>query len=228
MAVLHVIATPIGNLDDITIRAVRLLKEADIVACEDTRRAAILLTRYGIRKKLLRYDDHVHPKAAREIMDALRAGQNVALVTDAGTPGISDPGNRLVADVVRENYGVVGVPGPCSVTMLLSIAGFSGEGFVFLGFFPRKEGAFRRLLREAFGLGRTIVGFESPFRIQKTLALIEEEVPGVPLVVGRELTKKFEEIFRGQARDVRKRLEKSTAKGEFILAIGPKKTKKNE
>ncbi|MFN0118573.1 MAG: 16S rRNA (cytidine(1402)-2'-O)-methyltransferase [Elusimicrobiota bacterium] len=218
---LFVVATPIGNLDDLTRRAEATLKLVDFIACEDTRRTEKLLHHLGISKPLLRYDEHSHGTSSKIIIDRLKLGQKGALVTDAGTPAISDPGSRLIEALVKENISVVPIPGVSSVVTLLSVSGLTSEGFVFLGFLPRKPGPAKRLLQEAFGLGKNTVIFESPFRVEKTLTLIEECVPTARVVLGRELTKLFEEYMRGSPSEVKNKWTHGQQKGEVVLVIHP-------
>jgi 16S rRNA (cytidine1402-2'-O)-methyltransferase len=219
--VLYVVATPIGNLKDITIRAVDTLQAVDVVACEDTRRTEALMRHLHIRKRLLRYDEHTHAVSGREIEALLTAGKSVALVSDAGTPAIADPGSRLVADLVARGHRVVPIPGACAVAAALSGSGVSADQFVFLGFLPRRAGRARRVLQEALGLGRTVVLFESPFRVQDTLAAIDHVSPGVSVVVARELTKVHEEFLRGRIDTVTQELEKRPTKGEVVIIVDP-------
>lgn len=217
---LSVIATPIGNLGDLTTRALENLKSVDIIACEDTRRTETLLRHFGFHKDLWRYDEHSHEKSSRKIIEALRAGKNVALVTDAGTPGISDPGARLVKEVVKEGFSVLPLPGPSSVAAALSAAGLPGEGYVFLGFLPRKKGPAGRILQEALGLGRNLVFFESPFRVVETMEWLSDICPDHPAVVARELTKMHEEFIRGSVADVCREIKQNPRKGEFVVIVG--------
>jgi 16S rRNA (cytidine1402-2'-O)-methyltransferase len=199
------------------LRAVETLKNADIVACEDTRRTERLLSHLGFRKPLFRYDEHTHERASRQIIDALRAARKVALVTDAGTPAISDPGARLVQSVVQAGFGVVPIPGASAVTAALSASGWGGDGFVFLGFLPRKKGPAGRVLREGLGLGKTVVLFESPFRTAATLALLAEFEHPLDVIVGRELTKIHEEFLRGSVVEVQEQLKRRPEKGEVVI-----------
>jgi 16S rRNA (cytidine1402-2'-O)-methyltransferase len=218
--ILYLVATPIGNLGDITLRAIETLKNADLIACEDTRRTEKLLASLGLHKSLTRYDEHTHAPAARKLIEKMNQGQSVALVTDAGTPGISDPGNRLVHEAVSAGLKVVPIPGPSSVATAVSASGFSEGGFTFLGFLPRRPGRARRELQESIGLGRTVVVFESPFRVDQTLNLIEELAPAAPVVVARELTKIHEEFLRGTAHHVREEMKTRPQKGECVILIG--------
>ena len=216
---LFVVATPIGNLGDITVRAGETLKSVDVVACEDTRRTEKLLSHLGFRKPMHRYDEHTHPFSSKKIIEMLKSGKSVALVTDAGTPAISDPGSRLVAEVVDAQIKVVPIPGASSVTTALSASGFSGDGFVFLGFLSRKDGPARRELQAALGLSKNLVLFESPFRVADTLQLIHEIAPEQQVIVARELTKLHEEFLRGNAAEVQEQLRSRPEKGEVVLII---------
>ncbi len=214
-------ATPIGHLADITLRAIDTLKTVSLVACEDTRRTNILLHHLNIQKPLMRYDEHTHEQGCRRIIDVLGMGQSVALVTDAGTPTISDPGRRLVEEVIKKGQNVVPIPGPSALLAGLCASGLSGEGFIFLGFLPRKAGPAGRLLREALGLGKNVVIFESPFRVHATLSVIAGIGPDLHVVVARELTKIHEEFIRGSARDVTGRMDGKVVKGEVVIMIAP-------
>jgi 16S rRNA (cytidine1402-2'-O)-methyltransferase len=220
-AVLYIVATPIGNLGDITLRAIETLKSADIVACEDTRQSGKLLAHLGFSKPLVRYDEHTHELASRKILAHLQAGQNVALVTDAGTPAVSDPGSRLVDVVVAAGFRVIPIPGASAVAAAVSASGFVSDGYVFLGFLPRRAGRARRVLRETMVLGRTVVLFESPFRVEDTLNMVADIEPTARVIVARELTKIYEEFLRGDSRGVIEQLKKRPQKGEVVILIGP-------
>lgn len=216
---LYVVATPIGNLADMTFRAVDVLKNVSLVACEDTRHSLKLLTHFEIKKPLQRYDEHCHGTSFPKIIQALSSGHAVALVTDAGTPTISDPGARLVEEVLKAGFEVIPIPGAASPVAALSATGMGAKGFIFIGFSPRKKGKFKRILQEARGLGRTVVFLESPFRLKGTLQLISEVAPGVEIVVAREMTKIHEEFVRGPVEKVQVSIEKRTIKGEIVLVI---------
>lgn len=220
-AVLYVVATPIGNLSDITLRAIETLKSVDVVACEDTRRTEKLLSHLGFSKPLIRYDEHTHEPGSRRILGFLQAGQSVALVTDAGTPAVSDPGARLVEAVVAAGFAAVPIPGPSSVAAALSVSGFSGDGYVFLGFLPRRPGRARRILQETLLLGRTLLLFESPFRAVNTLEMIAALAPSARVVVAREITKLHEEFLRGAPPGVIEQLKSRPEKGEVVILVGP-------
>lgn len=214
---LFVVATPIGNLEDLSVRAIRILGEVSAIAAEDTRVTARLLTRHGIRKPLLSYRAPVERRGLARVMAALDAG-DVALVSDAGTPTVSDPGQALVTAAWAAGHRVVPIPGPSSVTAALSVAGYSGAGFTFLGYLPRKPGEMRRLLESLRDDPRPAVAFESPFRIGKSLALIAEGLPERSLTITRELTKVHEEVLRGTAGEVMAALG-DRARGEFTVVI---------
>ena len=217
MSKLYVVATPIGNLEDATARAIRILGEVSAIAAEDTRVTARLLARHDIRKPLISYRAPVERRGLPRVMAALDDG-DVALVSDAGTPTISDPGQALVTAAWAAGHTVVPVPGPSSVTAALSIAGYAGPGFTFVGYLPRKAGEMRRLLEMLRYDQRPAVAFESPYRIGKSLALIEESLPERSLTVTRELTKIHEEVLRGTASEVRAALG-DRARGEFTVVI---------
>ena len=217
MSTLYVVATPIGNLEDVSARALRVLGEVGAIAAEDTRVTARLLARHGIRKPLISYRAPVERRGLPRVMSALDAG-DVALVSDAGTPAISDPGQVLVTTAWAAGHRVVPVPGPSSVTAALSIAGYVGTGFSFLGYLPRKPGEMRRLLAALAADQRPAVAFESPFRVRKTLRLIDDSLPDRSITVARELTKVHEEVLRGTAAEVLAALG-DRARGEFTLVI---------
>lgn len=221
---LSIVATPIGNLEDITLRAIRTLREADIILAEDTRSAAKLLAHLDIKGKTVwRYDEHSHEKMLPKIIEALKSGKHLALTTDAGTPGISDPGSRLVAALlnVLPSLKIEPIPGPSALAAAISVSGFAMDEFVFLGFPPHKKGRetfFKNLTKEE----RAIVLYESPHRIIKTLeSLTKVLAPNRQIMLGRELTKTFETIYRGNAHEVLNQLKNSPIKGEFVLIIGP-------
>ena len=217
MSTLFVVATPIGNLEDVSARALRVLGEVSAIAAEDTRVTARLLARHAIRKPLISYRAPVERRGLPRVMAALDHG-DVALVSDAGTPTVSDPGQALVAAAWAAGHTVVPIPGPSSVTAALSIAGYGGPGFSFLGYLPRKPGEMRRLMETLRENPRPAVAFESPFRIGKSLELIAETLPDRALTVTRELTKVHEEVLRGTASEVLAALG-GRARGEFTLVI---------
>ena len=217
MSTLFVIGTPIGNLEDTTARAVRVLGEVGVIAAEDTRITARLLARHGIRKPLISYRAPVERRALPRVMSALEEN-DVALVSDAGTPTLSDPGQALVEAAWAAGHTVVPIPGPSAVTAALSIAGYAGPGFTFLGYLPRKPGEMRRLLATIVDSPRPTIVFDSPFRVLKSLALIAEVLPERQLTVGRELTKVHEQVLRGTASELISALGER-ARGEFTLVI---------
>ena len=217
MSRLFIIGTPIGNLEDTTARAVRVLSEVGAIAAEDTRVTARLLARHGIRKPLISYRAPVERRGLPRVLAALDE-HDVALVSDAGTPTVSDPGQALVRAAWTAGHTVVPIPGPSAVTAALSIAGYGGPGFTFLGYLPRKPGEMRRLLATLVDDPRPAVAFDSPYRVVKTLAVIAQVLPERQLTVGRELTKLHEEVLRGTADEVRSALG-DRARGEFTLVI---------
>lgn len=225
MGTLSVVATPIGNLEDITLRAIRTLKEADAILCEDTRVTSKLLARYEISKPLIRCDEKVEEKAAKRAIEMLEEGKNLVLVSDAGTPGISDPGARLVR-AVRDHDGprrsiikVEAIPGPSALTAALSIAGLRGSKFFFLGFLPHKKGR-QTKMKEILASKVPVLLYESPHRVVKLLeALGEREVS-----IGRELTKLHEEWLEGKAVDNSKELSRrGEIRGEYVVIVHPHK-----
>ncbi len=216
---LYVIATPIGNLGDITLRAIEALKSADVVAAEDTRRSGMLLKHFGIKKPFISY--HEHNEAARtiELVERLGRGENVALITDAGTPGLSDPGLRLIRECIKREVPFTIIPGPSSILMALLGSGFSTDKFCFRGFLPVKSGQRERELRAAAERDETAIFFESPYRLTKTLATCIDVMPDQQLCIARELTKKFEEFRRGVASELLEHYQSHPPKGEIVLVI---------
>jgi 16S rRNA (cytidine1402-2'-O)-methyltransferase len=217
LSTLYVVATPIGNLEDLSARAARVLGEVSAIAAEDTRVTARLLARIGVRKPMLSYRAPVERRGLPAVLRALEEG-DVALVTDAGTPGVNDPGQRLVAAAVAAGHGVVPIPGPSAVATALSISGFGGEGYLFLGYLPRKPGELRRLFQSLAEETRPAVAFDSPYRILKSLATLAEVLPERQLLVGRELTKLHEQVVRGTASEALAELA-TKARGEFTLVL---------
>lgn len=217
MSKLYVVATPIGNLEDVSARALRILGEVSAIAAEDTRVTSRLLARHGIRKPFISYRAPVERRGLPRVIAALDVG-DVALVSDAGTPTLSDPGQALVTAAWAAGHTVVPIPGPSSVTAALSIAGYGGPGFTFLGYLPRKPGETRRLLATLRDDPRPAVAFDSPYRIAKSLALVAEALPERNITVTRELTKLHEEVLRGTAAEVLAALG-DRARGEFTLVI---------
>jgi 16S rRNA (cytidine1402-2'-O)-methyltransferase len=216
---LYVVATPLGNLEDITLRALRVLREVDLVACEDTRRTRGLLTRHEIHTPTVSYFEHNKLARGPQLIARLHAGGSIALVTDAGTPGISDPGFMLVRDALAAGIRVVPIPGPSAVVTALSAAGIPADRFVFDGFLPVKPGRRLNRLRALRALDTTLVLYESPHRILAALEAIGHVFGDVQVVVARELTKQFEEIVRGTPGEHRARLAAGAVRGEFTLVI---------
>jgi 16S rRNA (cytidine1402-2'-O)-methyltransferase len=219
---LYVVATPIGNLEDITLRALRVLKECDVVAAEDTRHSGQLLRHFGISKPLLSYFQFNEAKRSEEILDRLRQGQKVALVTDAGTPGISDPGERVISAVLTAGLRVESVPGPCALVTALISSGLPTDEFHFVGFLPHKSGQRRSRLEALGGVPGTLVLYESPYRIVRLLQELTGIWPDRRVVLARELTKKFEEVRSGTPRQLLEELQKRSIKGEFVVLLAPK------
>ena len=218
---LYIVATPIGNLEDITLRAVRVLKEVDIIACEDTRQTRKLLDHYGIRKPQVSYHEHNEKSRAQELLLELQSGKSIALVSDAGTPLIADPGYRLV-DLAREaGIAVSPVPGPSAIVAALSASGLPSASFLFRGFLPPKSTQRRKLLEQLKPSESTLIFYETPHRIVEALNDIEAILGPRPIVLARELTKLHEEFLRGTALELRQILEgRTSVKGEFVLMIG--------
>jgi 16S rRNA (cytidine1402-2'-O)-methyltransferase len=217
---LAVCATPIGNLEDVTLRVLDELRTADVVLCEDTRHTRVLLDRHGIAARLLSYHEHNEAKRTAEIVPRLQAGERVALVSDAGLPGISDPGARLIAAALAAEVPVTVLPGPSAVETALVAAGFGAERYQFVGFLPRAARALRALWEELAAWPHPVVAFESPQRLPATLRSLAEVQPEREVAVCRELTKRFEEVVRGTAAEVAGRFE-SPPKGEITLVVGP-------
>jgi 16S rRNA (cytidine1402-2'-O)-methyltransferase len=218
---LAVCATPIGNLDDVTLRLLEELRAADVILCEDTRHTRVLLDRHGISGgKLLSYHEHNEAKRTAELLPRLEAGERLALVTDAGMPGISDPGARLVEAALERGVPVTVLPGPTAVETALVASGFAADRYQFVGFLPRGAAALVTLWRELAGWAHPVVAFESPRRLPATLRSLAEQLPGREVAVCRELTKKFEEVVRGPAAEVAARVAEPP-KGEITLVLGP-------
>lgn len=218
---LYIVATPIGNLEDITLRALRVLKEADVIACEDTRQAMKLLSHFDVSKRLVSYHEHNEITRAPEIVIELEQGAKVALVSDAGTPAISDPGFRLVSLCLRHGIAVVPVPGPSAFVTVLAASGMPIEEFTFAGFLPARQTARRKALRALAGEPRTVALYEAPHRLLDTLEDALEILGNRPAVIAREVTKAFEEFQRGHIEDLVAAVRKKPARGEITLLIGP-------
>jgi 16S rRNA (cytidine1402-2'-O)-methyltransferase len=222
LAALYLIATPIGNLEDITLRALRILREvAAVIACEDTRHTKKLLDHYSIAKPLVSYHEHNEQTRARELLEMLEQGKSVALVSDAGTPLVSDPGYRIAAAAIAKGIAVVPVPGASAVLAALAASGLPTDQFRFIGFLPAKAAARRRVLEEIISERATVIAYEAPHRVLDALADIAGILGSRPLVLAREITKLHEEFLRGTAAEIRQTLEaRGSIKGEVTLVIG--------
>jgi 16S rRNA (cytidine1402-2'-O)-methyltransferase len=216
---LYVVATPIGNLGDITLRALEILKDVDLVAAEDTRHSGILLKRYQIAKPLVSYHEHNEAMRTAQLIERLAVGEKIALITDAGTPGLSDPGARLIRECIKRELEFTIVPGPSSILTALVGSGFSAEKFFFGGFVPIKSGQRERELGTAAIRNESSIYFESPYRLTKTLKACVDVMGDRQLCVARELTKKFEEFRHGTAVELLAHYEAHPPKGEIVLLI---------
>ena len=218
---LYLVGTPIGNLEDITLRALRILKEVDQIACEDTRHTQKLLAHYEIHKPLVSYHEHNEMTRAPELVLALEQGATIALVSDAGMPLVSDPGHRLVSLCLRHHIPVVPVPGPSALLAALSASGLPSEEFLFVGFLPARSGERRRALERFRIEDRTLIFYEAPHRIAETVADAREILGDRPACLAREVTKLHEEFLRGKLSEIAAALEERPARGEITLLIGP-------
>lgn len=218
---LYVVATPIGNLEDTSLRALRILKECDAIACEDTRQTVKLLSHFEIQKRLVSYHEHNEITRAAEILIELEQGAQIALVTDAGTPGISDPGNRLVSLCLRHGIQVVPLPGACAFVAALSASGMPLEEFTFIGFLPSRPTERRKRLRALATEPRVLALYEAPHRLLDTLEDALEILGNRPAVIARELTKVYEEFVRGHLEDLLAALRQKPPRGEITLLIAP-------
>jgi 16S rRNA (cytidine1402-2'-O)-methyltransferase len=216
---LYVVATPIGNLGDITLRALEVLKGVDVVAAEDTRHSGLLLKHFGFKKPFVSYHEHNEALRTAELVERLARGENVALITDAGTPGLSDPGLRLIRECVNRELPFTILPGPSSILTALLGSGFLTEKFSFRGFLPVKSGERERELRAAAEREETTLFFESPYRLLKTVQACSTIMPDRQLCVARELTKKFEEFRRGTAAELLAYYQTHPLKGEIVLVV---------
>jgi 16S rRNA (cytidine1402-2'-O)-methyltransferase len=217
---LYLVATPIGNLEDITLRALRTLKECDVVAAEDTRRTGLLLQHFDIRKPLISYFRFNEARRSEEIVERLGRGERIALVTDAGSPGISDPGQRVVSAVLRAGLRIEAVPGACALVAALTASGLETDEFHFAGFLPHKSGQRRRRLEQLRAIAGTLVLYESPYRVEKLLAELADLMPTRQVTLARELTKKFEEFRRGTPGELLSTTKGRVWKGELTVLIG--------
>ncbi|MFQ6049576.1 MAG: 16S rRNA (cytidine(1402)-2'-O)-methyltransferase [Candidatus Paceibacterales bacterium] len=226
MSTLYIVSTPIGNLHDISVRALDTLRSVDLILGEDTRVTKKLLTHYQIKTRLLSYHQHSKLKKVNYILELLKKGKDLALVSDAGTPGISDPGNKLVSEVIKllsDKVKIVPIPGPSAVTAAASISGFPMDKFLFLGFPPTKRKR-KKFFEKIVNSEYPVVFFESPHRILKTLnelnSISDVRRPTFEVVVCRELTKKFETVYRGKIGEVIKKIKEDKVKGEFVVVVG--------
>lgn len=218
---IYLVSTPIGNLEDITLRALRVLKEVDCIACEDTRRTQILLNHYGIKTPTISYHEHNEITRAPELIARLERGENLALVADAGTPVISDPGYRLVRLAIRRGIPLVPIPGPSALVAALTVAGLPVERFRFIGFLPSKKIARRKTLEHLKDAEETLIFYEAPHRLTGMLEAVLETLGGRPVVVAREMTKVHEEFVRGPASQTLAALKNRPVKGEITVLVAP-------
>ena len=219
MGILYIVATPIGNLEDITLRALRVLREVDLVAAEDTRRTRQLLTHYGIRKPLISYHEYNRRMREKTLLQELREGKNIALVTDAGTPGISDPGEELVRGAIQESIPLVPIPGPAALVTALSVSGLPTESFLFYGFLPSKAAARKKWLVSLKDRAETLVFYESPRRLGSLLEETAQILGDRRVVVAREMTKVYEEVYRGTVSEVLEQIGKKEVRGEVTVIL---------
>jgi len=217
--VLYIVATPIGNLEDLTFRALRILKEVDLIAAEDTRHSRRLLDHYGIKTPLTSYHEHNEQSKARHLVERMQRGENVALISDAGTPVLSDPGHRLVHEAIRSGIAISPVPGPSALVAALSASGLSMERFVFEGFLPAKRKERREKLQSLGAEARTLVFYEAPHRLKESLADIGAILGAREMVLAREMSKVHEEFLRGSAGDLMTQLADREVRGELTLVI---------
>ena len=216
---LFVVGTPIGNLEDITHRAVSTLKSVDIILAEDTRNSKKLLNAHKIETKMISYHEHSSEKEIEKIIDLLLKGKDLALISDAGTPTISDPGYGLIRDCIKHDIIIVPIPGVSAITAAMSVSGLPSDSFTFIGFLPQKKGRLKKI-EQLNNIENTVILFESPFRLEKTLNQLLDNLGNRPVVVGRELTKLYEEVIRGNLSEVIKYFSKSKVKGEIVIMIG--------
>jgi len=220
--VLYMVATPIGNLGDISARAQEILGAVSFIACEDTRVTKKLLSHLSLSQELVSLHHHTPPSQVRKIVDRIASGVDAAYVSDAGTPGLADPGGKLVAAASAAGIKVVPIPGPSAAVAALSVAGLPANAYLFLGYPPHKKGR-QKFFKEVAESKPTVVIFESTHRILKTLRELAQAIEQRPVVVARELTKMYETIYRGSAQDIIKQLESSSTKGELVIVVSPRK-----
>lgn len=220
-ATLYIVATPIGNLEDMTYRAVRILGEVDLIAAEDTRHSLKLLSHFGISKSMTSYFDHNQQFKGERILNTLRQGKSVALISDAGTPCVSDPGYQLVRDAVAEGIPVIPIPGACAAVAALSASGLPSDIFTFAGFPPSRQGKRRSFLAEMSALPGTLLLYEAPHRLVETLRDMREVLGERQVVVARELTKIYEELIRGSVSEVLESVDQGKVRGEVVILVAP-------
>lgn len=227
MSKLFIVATPIGNLGDITLRASQTLNRVDLVLCEDTRTSGILLSKLGVKKPLLSLHDNNEVFRIPQVLERLNSGQEVALISESGTPLISDPGYKMVREVIKQGLKVESIPGPTSLITALTVSGLPPDKFFFVGFLPKKEGDLRKLAQKISRFWQevsfTMIAFESPHRLKKSLETLSGELDNPYFVIARELTKVHEELIRGNFEEIVELLDKTNLKGEIVLLINPKK-----
>lgn len=216
---LYIVATPIGNISDITLRAIETLKNVDLILCEDTRETLKLLNHYGIKKPVLSYYREIEKKRIGKVIEMLKNGKEIALVCDRGTPGVSDPAYLLVREAYKNSIKVIPIPGPSALTASISVSGIPCNKFTFYGFLPKGRNRKIKFFKEVLEKEETIIFFESPHRIKETLEILNEYFSEKEICVCRELTKKFEEIKTGKVKEVVEYFLKGTLKGEFVLIL---------
>jgi 16S rRNA (cytidine1402-2'-O)-methyltransferase len=221
---LYIVSTPIGNLGDITLRAIETLKSVDFIVCEDTRVTSVLLNHLNIKKELFSLNAASEKFKATKVVEMISTGESCALITDAGTPGISDPGTRLINLAIKNNIEIISIPGATALIAALSLSGFPSDSFAFEGFLPNKKGR-QKNLKQLVDEERTIVLYESTYRIKKLIDELAEVMPERLMVICREITKKFEEVIRGTAKSIQAEVDEYTLKGEFVVVIAPKNWK---
>ena len=219
--VLYMVATPIGNLGDISVRANEVLGAVDFISCEDTRVTKKLVLNLGINKELVSLHHHTPESTLLKLVDRIKRGESAAYVSDAGTPGLADPGGKLVAAANQAGIKIVPIPGASAVTAILSVVGLPANSYLFLGYPPHKKGR-QKFFKEAASCEYAVVFFESTYRITKTLIQLSKLIDDRAIVVGRELTKMYETIYRGSAVEVLEQLSQTSAKGEFVVVLAPK------
>ena len=220
---LYIVTTPIGNLEDFSPRAQRILNEVDFIACEDTRVTKKLTDHFNIQKSLISFHAQSSAVKMKEILDLLQEGNDLALVSDAGTPGINDPGGKLIEEALKlfgDEISIIPIPGPSALTTILSISGFPAELFTYLGFPPNKKGR-EKFFKNIVQTEETVVFLESTYRIIKALETLKELMPNRKIVVGRELTKLYESVYRGTSEEVLEKIKKGSTKGEFVVVLSP-------